>query len=394
MNSLASGSRASLCVRTREVMQASLAVIAVLLICLPSFSQGNQGSIQGGVFDQSGGVVGGATVTVIDPARGISRPLTTDGAGQYVASSLIPGTYTVRAEAKGFQATERANVLVEVGQTLRVDLTLQPGAQTQTITVTSEAPAVDTTDATLGGTVANQTINSLPLNGRNFERLVQLRPGVITSVGGSTGSSSTSTNGLRTGSDLLLVDGITSIAQSTGGSLLNQGYRAGDSTSLLPIDAIQEFNTEQNPKAEYGWKAGSVVNLGIKSGTNGLHGTAYAFGRDDAWDANNEFSGHTPLELEQYGATAGGRIIKNKIFWFAGYEGLNWTVGTLTSTTIPSDIFLSTDTNNKLSMVNACNFLASQTLIPKGAANTGPYNPIGVHGRPNDPVGVNGVECT
>jgi len=365
-------------------MQTVVVSMAVLLICLPLFSQGNQGSIQGSVFDQTGGIVAGATVTVIDPARGISRPLTADSAGAYVASSLIPGTYTVRAEAKGFQATEHANVLVEVGQNIRVDLTLQPGAQTQTVTVTSEAPAVDTTDATLGGTVANQTINALPLNGRNFERLVQLRPGVITSVGGSTGSSSTSTNGLRTGSDLLLVDGITSIAQSTGGSLLNQVYRAGDSTSLLPIDAIQEFNTEQNPKAEYGWKAGSVVNLGIKSGTNSLHGTAYAFGRDDAWDANNEFSGHTPLELEQYGATAGGRIIKNKIFWFAGYEGLNWTVGTLSSTTIPSDIPLTAaqDANNQLSMVNACNFLASN--------GTGGYNSIGTKG-PNG--SVNGLSA-
>ncbi len=104
-------------------------------------------------------------------------------------------------------------------------------------------------------------------------------------------------------------------------------------TSLLPIDAIQEFNTEQNPKAEYGWEPGSVINVGVKSGTNSLHGAAYAFGRDaQATDAANYFStpafpGATPATLEQFGATAGGRIIKDKLFWFAGYEGLRTTLG-------------------------------------------------------------------
>ena len=150
---------------------------ALFLISLPLFSQGNQGTIQGGVFDQSGGAVAGAMVSVADVARGVTRALTTDDAGQYVASSLTPGTYTVRAEAKGFRTVEHSGVLVEVGQNIRVDLVVQPGEQTQTITVTGEIPAVDTTDATLGGTVSNESINSLPLNGRNFERLLQLRPG-------------------------------------------------------------------------------------------------------------------------------------------------------------------------------------------------------------------------
>ncbi len=115
------------------------------------------------MLDQSGGAIAGATVTVTDVARGISRALTTDGAGQYIANDLTPGTFTVRAEAKGFQALEHSNVLVEVGQTVRVDLVVQPGEQTQTVTVTGEVPAIDTTDAILGGTVSNQSINALPL---------------------------------------------------------------------------------------------------------------------------------------------------------------------------------------------------------------------------------------
>ena len=126
------------------------------LLCLPLFSQTSQGTIQGGVFDQTGGAVAGAMVSVIDVARGVTRTLTTDGAGQYVATDLTPGTYTVRAEAKGFRTVEHSGVLVEVGQNIRVDLVVQPGEQTQTITVTGEIPAIDTTDATLGGTVSNE----------------------------------------------------------------------------------------------------------------------------------------------------------------------------------------------------------------------------------------------
>src|SRR5665213_330704 len=137
--------------------------LACFLVCLPVFSQSGQGTIQGAVLDQSGGAVVGATVTVTDVARGISRDLVTDDAGQYVATSLNPGTYTVRVEAKGFRAEEHTNVLVEVGQNIRVDLEVQPGEQTQTITVSGEVPAINTTDATLGGTVSNLAINQLPL---------------------------------------------------------------------------------------------------------------------------------------------------------------------------------------------------------------------------------------
>jgi len=371
-------------VGSRGAMLALTATLCALLLCVPAFSQSGAGTIQGTVFDQTGAAIAGATVTVIDAARGISRPFIADSAGAYVALDLTPGSYTVRGEFKGFQTVEHANVIVEVGKNVRVDLTLSPGAQTQTVTVTSEAPSVNTTDATLGGTITNAVMTSLPLNGRNFQRLLALRPGVVTSIGGGSGTSST--NGLRTGDDLQLVDGIAAFAASTGNSVLNSSYRAGDSTSLLPIDAIQEFNTEQNPKAEYGWKAGSIVNVGIKSGTNSLHGTAYAFGRDTSLDASNPFLAglRTPLELEQYGATGGGRIIKNKLFWFAGYEGLHWESGLTSFGAVPEDVFNLNDTSNKASIINACNFLSSAVKIPSGtaAANNlaGGYNQPGTKG--------------
>jgi Carboxypeptidase regulatory-like domain len=137
------------------------ALLGIFLISVSAFSQASQGNIQGTVFDQTGGVIPGAAVTVLDVARGVSRPLTTDNAGQYVAVNVTPGTYTIRAEAKGFRVTEHSGVLVEVGQTIRVDLTLQPGEQTQTVTVTGELPSIDTTDATLGGTVSGESRRTL-----------------------------------------------------------------------------------------------------------------------------------------------------------------------------------------------------------------------------------------
>src|SRR5207245_11067898 len=172
-----------------------------------------------------------------DVARGVTRALTTDAAGEYVAPSLLPGTYTVRAETKGFRTIEHSGVLVEVGKTIRVDLTVQPGEQTQTVTVTGEIPEIDTTDSALGGTVSNQAINALPLNRRNFQRLLQLRPGVVTNPGAGAGHASTS--GRRTGNDLLLVEGIAQIGPSKGTTTLNSVYHTGDAHALDATAAVQ-----------------------------------------------------------------------------------------------------------------------------------------------------------
>ncbi len=372
---------------------ALVAAMGIFLFCAPVFSQSTEGTIQGSVVDQSGGAVTGATVTIVDPARGLNRPLMTDSAGQYQAGNVTPGTYTVRVEANGFQTVQHENVTVEVGQTSRVDITLQPGAQNQTVTVTSEAPAVNTTDATLGGTVNSQQLTSLPLNGRNYQRLLLLRPGVVGAIGGGTGGESS--NGLKSGENMTLLEGVAAIAQSTGGSVLNTSYHQGDSTSLLPLDAISEFNEEQNPKAEYGWREGSVTNIGIRSGTNDLHGTAYAFGRDTALDAVNPFfapvnpvTGQArqpvPINLEQYGATGGWHIIKDKLFFFLGYEDLNYTVGNGSTPTVPTDI---AGAGTGTSMVDACNAIETTN-------GTKPANPALINPLSAQLAGLNPATCT
>src|SRR5580700_2821978 len=357
------------CTGTKKILQLLVTIVALFVASVSLFSQANQGVIQGAVFDQTGGAIVGATVTVLDVARGVTRSLTTDAAGEYVAPSLLPGTYTVRAESKGFRTTEHSGVLVEVGQTIRVDLTVQPGEQTQTVTVTGEIPEIDTTDSTLGGTVSNATINALPLNGRNFERLLQLRPGVITNPGAGAGNAST--NGRRTGNDLLLVEGVAQIGPSNGTTTLNSVYRTGDANSRVPSDAIQEFNTQQNYKAEYGWRDGSVVNVGVKSGTNSIHGSAFAFGRDSsATDAHNFFTPGTATDatVEQFGAVAGGPIIKDKLFWFMGYEGLRTTLNNPVAITIPSDV---PGAGVNTSMVDTCLKLGPTNINPLSAKLAG-----------------------
>jgi hypothetical protein len=357
-----------------------------LFISLPAFSQAGQSTIQGTLSDQSGGVISGASITVTDVARGVSRTLTTDGAGQYVASSVIPGTYTVRAEFMGFRTVERGGVVVEVGQTVRVDVVLQPGEQNQTVTVTEEVPFINASDAQLGGTVSNEAIQQLPLNGRNFQRLLQLHPGVVTTPGSGTGNG-TFTNGRKQGDDLFRVEGISTIAQTANLSgVLNGAYRSGDSSSLLPLDAIQEFNTAQNPKAEDGWKEGSVVSIGIKSGTNSIHGTAFAFGRNaSATDAANFFTGTvTDATLEQFGGSAGGPAIKDKLFWFASYEGLRDVLHGNAQVTVPASV--STGNVQIPSLVDTCNALNPTHAAVGVAANK--VNPLSAQ-----LTGLNPVTC-
>jgi hypothetical protein len=321
------------------------AILGVLLFSFPLFSQGNFGRILGAITDQSGGVVSGATVTIIDKDRGVARTLTTDQAGEYNAPTLIPGTYTVRVEVKGFRTIERQNVLLEVGKEVRVDLTVQPGEQTQSVTVTEAIPLVETTNATLGGTLNNTDIKDLPLNGRNYQNLMSLRPGVMVQPGGSAWSQST--NNARPDETGWMMDGVINVSFYDDRPVGNAPSAFTDAATIVPIDAIQEFNLEENPKAEYGWKPGAVVNVGIKSGTNTLHGSAYAFGRYDAWDARNVFNpgpvngtclnnptfpaqcDKLPTQLKQFGSVVSGPIKKDKLFYLVGYEGLRSLIGNI-----------------------------------------------------------------
>jgi len=317
------------CVTLANLVRVLAVVSVALLVSVTAHPQGSTGRILGVVTDQSGGNVAGANVTITDVARGVSQTLTTDSDGAYVALNLLPSTYSVRAEFRGFKVFERKNILVEVGKDVRIDPVLQTGSATETITITEEVPMLDTTSTTLGGTISNEIINDLPLNGRNYQNLISLRPGTAIYPGG--GPWTQTTNGIRPEDTSFIVDGITNDEAFMGLSVTNAAAVLGDAATLIPIDAIQEFNTQVNPKAEFGWKPGAITSVGLKSGTNQIHGTAYAFGRSDSFDARNYFdpvgTPKTPVELEQFGGTAGGHIIKDKLFYFGGFEAQRYTVG-------------------------------------------------------------------
>ena len=359
--------------------------IGVFLACLPLFAQTYTGRILGTVTDQTGAALAGAQVVITDMQRGVTRTLTTDQAGEYVAPDLSPGVYKIRAEAKGFKTVERLNIELEVAKDARIDLTLQPGQVSETVIVSGEVPLLDTTTSTLGGTLSNAVINDLPLNGRNYENLLQLRPGVMRYPGG--GFSTTSTNGLRAEDNAYLVDGLFNSEPFSGQSIINGAGIAGDSATILPVDAIQEFNVEENPEAEFGWKPGAIVNVALKSGTNNVHGSAYAFGRDTPLDARNYFntvlSGpKNPRNLEQFGGTVGGPIVKDKLFFFGGYEGQRYTVGNTGQVSTPATVSLGGDPNNSvvdaIAAVQAMGITPSAASLQIGGCTLGP--PISCNG--------------
>ncbi len=163
----------------------SSAFFAIFLTCTLLFSQGSAGRILGSVTDPTGAIIPGVTVTIRDVDRGTTRTLVTDEAGLYNAPNLLPGTYTIRVELSGFASAERPNIKLEVGQDIRVDISLRPGQQSELVTVQAETPLVETNNSERGGTIANAVINDLPLNGRNFENLLDLRPGVSKYPGNS-----------------------------------------------------------------------------------------------------------------------------------------------------------------------------------------------------------------
>lgn len=314
---------------TGRFVQALALAGAVLLICGAAFPQANTGRIMGNVTDQSGGAIVGATVQVTDVATNVTRTLSTDDAGAYNAPNLTPSTYKIDVTYMGFRSVERADVVLEVGKELRADFSLQPGEQTQKITVTEALPMVETTNAVLGGTLQPGTIQDLPLNGRNFMNLLQLRPGISIYPGG--GAWTQTTNGLRPEENVYLLDGITTIEIFSAQSTINSVSLSGDAATVLPVDTIQEFNTQENPKAEFGWKPGAIVNIALKSGTNAIHGSASAYGRTDALDAQNPFivSGlpKQPVDLKEFGGSVGGPLKKDKVFFYGAYEGQRYDVG-------------------------------------------------------------------
>ncbi len=292
----------------------------VLLLSSLVWAQKDAGAIVGLVRDQSGAVVTGAKVTITDVERGIHVVLSTNGDGEYVASPLHIGRYSVTVEKEGFKKAVAGPVQVNIQDRVGVDLKLEPGAVTEVMEVTGERPQLETETSELGQIVDSKRINALPLNGRNYAQLALLGAGVAPAEPGSrvSGSAGFSSNGARSLQNNFLLDGIDNNANL--GDVLN-----GSAYVVQPsVDAIAEFKVETNSySAEFGRGNGAIMNAAIKSGTNQFHGDVFEFVRNEKLDANNEFDifGRQPYKQNQFGATLGGPLVKNKMFFFGDYEG-------------------------------------------------------------------------
>lgn len=367
-----------------------LTVVVLLAVRASLVAQTSQGRILGTVVDSSGAVVPKANVTITNVATGVSRGLVTTMAGDYTAPNLDPGTYAVSVEAAGFKKTMSTPILLEVSREVRVDLKLQPGAVTETMIVTAEGALVDTTNTTLNGVLSNKAISELPVQGRDFQNLLELHPGVQRTPGG--GFHSVTSNGNRPDDNNFFIDGADDNDAYYGETVVNDAGVAGTPASFLPLDAIQEFNTQESPSADYGVKPGVVMNIGIKSGTNDIHGTAYYFHRNAAFDARNYFDPApapvAALLMHEFGASLGGPIKKDKWFYFFNYEGIRDKVGNPGLTDSPVTTSIGDSTYSIVDAIAECQ--AASTCSPLSLSLSKLFLPNpGFTLTQADPAGIN-----
>ncbi|HEY0784313.1 MAG TPA: carboxypeptidase regulatory-like domain-containing protein [Acidobacteriaceae bacterium] len=316
----------------RRIACYAVAATCLLLAGVPlALAQVDEGSVTGTVQDPSGAVVPNASVTLLNTDQGLSLQTHSDNAGSYVFSPVRIGNYTLTVTAAGFSTTTQEKLTVAVGQELQVNVSLKTGMASENVVVSTAPPQMQTEEASVGQVVTERSINSLPLNGRNFTFLAQLGAGVNTSQADTRGNSASgafTANGLRPAQNNYLLDGIDN--NSNAVDFLN----GTNFVILPPVDAIQEFKVQTaDYSAELGRAAGAVLNATIKTGTNSFHGAAWEFFRNDKLDAADYFEtqGKGELRFNQFGASAGGPVLKNKIFFFGDYEGFRRVQGNTSS---------------------------------------------------------------
>jgi hypothetical protein len=346
-----------------------LAFIALLFPdCFPAKAQVAGGTILGTVSDPSGAVVAGAEITIKDIATGVVRQAASNASGFYLIPNLPSGEYDLRISAPGFSVGTASGITMTVGAEQTLNIVLKLGAASSTVEVAEIASGVDTTTSSLSGDVDGTTVRELPLNGRDWSQLATLQPGVnqvrnqsgIGSVGsadvvrGARGfGNQLSVSGTRPTQNNYRLDGI-SFNDYTNGA------PGGVLGTLSGVDAIQEFSVlTTNYSAEYGRTSGGVINAITRAGTNRFHGNIYEFLRNSALDARNFFDGPSvpPFRRNQFGASVGGPVIKDKTFFFFNYEGLRQSLSSTQVNTVPSD-------NARLGILSTGNVTVDPAVVP------------------------------
>lgn len=324
--------------RGPRLVSMSATLLFALIGVMAASAQVDHGRITGRVRDQNKAVLPGATVVVENERTGDERTVSTNEQGQYVLLALRPSTYSVRVSAPGFLTAEFYAVQVSVGQEKTIDVELKATGASETITVIgSEEPVVDTSSARIGANVNQREVEGLPINGRQLSQLYLQAPGSVNSGSGTFGDIRFS--GRAVEQNVIRFDGIedTAIIDASPGNL--NGEVPSPFRLQSSLENVQEFRVESNNfPAEYGTGTGGQISVITKSGSNRFHGSAFEFLRNDAFDARNFFDlrDAAPLRLNQFGASAGGPIIKDKLFFFGSYEGYRLRSGINFVEAVPS----------------------------------------------------------
>jgi len=346
-----------------SVVVSALALSALLAV--PAFAQG-ESSIEGTVTDSSGGAIPGVSVQIKNLETGAGRLLTTDDSGRFSAAALPVGQYEVRAEKSGFCGAVKTNAPLVVGQRLSVDLVLQLGDVRQVVEVPSAPTLVAVTTDDSSGLVGERQVKELPLNGRSYDQLITLNPGVVNYTSQRAGGIGTSNSvvgnmfaasGRRPQENLYLLNGV----EFTSASEINN-TPGGVSGQLLGVDSVREFSVVKDTYgAEYGKRPGAQISIVTSSGSNALHGSAYEFFRNSALDARNFFDhgGIPEFQRNQFGGSLGGPLKKDKSFLFGNYEGFRQNLGL-------SDFSLVPDTASRAAAVSSIQQLLALWPVANG----------------------------
>lgn len=334
-------------------MQAStrkvLSTLVLLLAPGIARAQTSDAAIVGIVTDPSGAAIAGAKVAAVNTGTGVSREVVTNDSGAYRIGPLVPGTYEVRMTQSGFKSKVQTDVVLQTGAVMKIDTALEVGDVSERIEVTAAAPMLQTQETSVGGVVTTSQLERIPVNGRNYTRLLVLMPGTSDirrsqGRGDLSGTQMVSVNGQRTQDNNYTLDG-------TDNNMMFMNSPGGSP----PMDAIQEFRVATGNSAEFGRSAGANVNIAIKSGTRDLHGSLYEYLRNDKFDANEWFAnkqgrGKVPFKQNQYGVAVGGPVVipkiyngREKTFWFGSWEGFRWRRGQTAQNTVPVDAMRSGD---------------------------------------------------
>ncbi|HKD07303.1 MAG TPA: carboxypeptidase regulatory-like domain-containing protein [Bryobacteraceae bacterium] len=306
------------------ILHSAFVLLCALLGVRAVSAQVYSGTLTGVVTDPAGAVVPGASVTLTDQNKGFKFTTKTEQDGRYVLRNLAPATYTLQAEFSGMRTYTRPDVVLTVGQNAEANITFELAGAQQRVEITATAPLVQTQDASTGQLVNQKFINDLPLTSRSVFNLTQLAPGVTQPPGGTFGLNQSAvnfvSNGGRNSTADIVMDGASQTDQENNGGITTALYTP-------PVDAVQEFNVQQNTySAEIGFGGNTVINVITKSGTNQFHGSLYEFLQNSDLNANNWFNNQNriaiaPSKRNQFGGTFGGPIRKDKTFFFVDYQG-------------------------------------------------------------------------